>query len=215
MPEFFNYRMIELTRAARKVDFFGRTRVPKKYGLQYVDDGAARIVVSPSKQSKVVFASDFITETTWNRVQGLYYAHRILHTLFPNNFPIIHTSFNSKKYNISGTVRQKIRPQFFHKKAKYPFEAVEEITTALGLPISFDHASWRNFMVGRNGGEYYLDTVCLYHNSSTYRWDMRKIIAWMHQNEYSQSDCRIVEKSIKRLHIMNSPHKSAHPRTHR
>ena len=85
----------------------------------------------------------------------IFYRQRILSTLFPHNFPHYYASFVGKD-GYGGTVRQEITTDS-HNEVKYPFRKVREALEQIQLPIRIDTQDPKNFVVGIDGGEYYLD----------------------------------------------------------
>jgi len=126
--------------------------------------------------------------------------------------------------NISGSIRQKIEGTKFgepgyqepsvhqskrptdrlikilkiasgkEKRIKYPFEHVNETLAQLDVSLAYD-SSDVNFMLGDDGGEYYVDTL-KYSHSLLWRNGMEKIMNYMNEHNFSLSDKQKVKKKL-------------------
>ncbi|MDP3726378.1 MAG: hypothetical protein Q8R36_04240 [bacterium] len=182
--------------------------------------GGSECVVIPLEGSENKVAAITLKDLSSYEAKKMFYNQRILSTLFPYNFPKIYASFakhpDPKIQNISGTIRQRIegptRWQLEKKlehegtllkllrivtekdKIKYPFEEAEDGLNQAGLPVGYDTME-DNFMVGADGGEYYVDTPNVYIEIT----DVDKLMAYMQKNKYTAEDIETVRKSIERL----------------
>ncbi len=157
------------------------------------------------------------------RAKQTYYAHRIFSTLFPHNFPRFVAAFaeDQEKGRLGGTVRKKVEGRRIHfwekppnsielgatrlaKKLailvnpsiKFPFSRVVDFKRKTGTAGLFDHFD-DNFMIGADGGQYFVDTIHPY--GKKFVWDFDKILDYMNVNNYSPKDRRTVEMSLNRL----------------
>ncbi|HTE48847.1 MAG TPA: hypothetical protein VK675_03010 [Candidatus Paceibacterota bacterium] len=142
------------------------------------------------------------------RAKEIFYLQRVFSTLFPHNFPHFYVSSgkNSKSTNenVSGTVRQKIKGPILVNLKKgikpestfYPLEKVKDACQKLGIQIKMDLIGNNNFILGADGGEYYVDTL---DDFNVKQWSIVKIIKYMKNNNFTPADIRIVQMSIERL----------------
>lgn len=229
MPEFVDASMMRVAGALidkkeelhKERDFFTNAQmeeIVKKEDLQFIARGGECVVIAPRDHSKpdlplrddIVIATDF--EDIENNLESkkIFYAHRIMSTLFPHNFPRFFTSYGSSaKAEKSGTIRQRIyemQGEIKDEDIKYPLDVVDEATTEMGeLPIKIDPWSSKNFIVGKDGGEYYVDKIRL---DDKPVWHTDKILAYMEKNKYDPIDQRIVIRSIARLQELTNPQES-------
>lgn len=135
------------------------------------------------------------------KAKTIYHLHGIFSTLFPYNFPRFYASFGGE---YSRTVRQRITAQkksgtpYASPIIQFPFSKVENTAVwQLGLPYSsFIDAAPFNFIVGADGGEYYLDTI----DTAVIKYLVhQKITDYMDQNGFSQEDKEKVRHGFMRL----------------
>ena len=109
-----------------------------------------------------------------------------------------------EKKRPSGTIRQKITKGGDYSEGgaqiKYPFPKVEKTLQEMGLHFGFSKENRQNFMIGTDGGEYYLDAT----HPFVEWWihanlDTEEIGQYMQEKGYSERDIRIVQNSIGRL----------------
>ena len=191
-----------------------------KYDQEYVGHGGESVVVAvPGEEgTKKVVAFNY-EDVTPEKAKKIFYSHRIFSTLFPHNFPHFYASSsgqlqfpNSK--NISGTIRERITKSRLHtpKKVvkfltgtvftKYPFSEVKRVCRELGIKYSIDGSYSENFLIGVDGGEYYVDNILCW---MVGQWDMELITQYMKENKYSPIDIKIVQLSVERLEKLSKP----------
>lgn len=128
---------------------------------EYGGRGSQVFVVGHPRDNKKVVAFNIFDsndELSRNPIlpMGLYHLHRILHTLFPYNFPQIYSVAGGKN---AQSVREKIKSSPT-TPIRYPFNEVIDHCKRIGFPLQIDD-SGHNFVGAENGGEYYLDIVML------------------------------------------------------
>ena len=179
----------------------------KKEDLSLIGAGGECVVVVQEVDSKtanvpkadIVIAIDYKDIETSLDAKKLFYVHRIMSTLFPHNFPHFFTSYGSSTIaEKSGTIRQRIYEQTGQARdIKYSLESVDNGMKEMGgFPIDFDFWHPQNYMIGEDGGEYYVDKIRL---DDKPVWHSDKILAYMEKNKYDSIDQRIVIRSIARL----------------
>jgi hypothetical protein len=67
------------------------------------------------------------------------------------------------------------------------------------MPIFIDDSISDNFMVGEDGGQYYVDKTDFY---TRLKWNSNKILEYMDKKSYSPLEKRIVIRSIARLETL-------------
>ena len=187
-----------------------------KYGEEVIGFGSECIVV-PIKGKEQRVAAYSYNGLEPNQAKRLFYLHRIFSTLFPKNFPHFYAAFGKTRDStvpVTGTIRYKIEGvrrdttilpsverEAFQKpsrqpiKPKFPFKRVEEETEKMGVSFFFDRAH-TNFIVGNDGGEYYVDVL---EDSLPANYPREKILSYMEQHGYSPEEKRVVEISLARL----------------
>lgn len=188
-------------------------KIVKEGDMGFIARGGECVVVAPKDhtdsdtnlRNDVVVAIDYQDIESSQKAKELFYTHRILSTLFPHNFPKFFTSYGaSPKAEMSGTIRQRINEakNIRDGDIKYPFTKVDEAINEMGgMPVQIDIWSSKNFMVGTDGGEYYVDKARLTEDPV---WETANILSYMEKNNYSATDQRIVVRSIARLDDMTN-----------
>jgi len=198
-------------------DFF------KKQDIELVGVGSEKIVFDPKnnfdrkwwhfwKKKKedgdVVFVVNHDSVTTKNEASRVFYMHKLMHLLFPNNFPKVYSCFGKTGQELgkSGSVREKIKPSKNKKqKIEYPIAVVEDAINEIRLPVfELDRGDEDNFIVSGDGGQYYLDDLIM---RRSYRdgypewpdWSIDKLIAYMTDKNYSNSDINRARKIASRI----------------
>jgi len=180
-------------------------------GSVVIGFGAESIVeVLPSDHTKV--AAHSFRDNPDKRLT--YYNHKILHTLFPNHFPVIHAAFEGDHNGMGGgTIRERIYPQeptsqdrvrgllgrITLRQDKRSFQYVVSELNSIGIACIVDPSSW-NFMRGRDGYEKYLDTA----PSIDYEFAEREeeLYAYAKKRRYSDEDRRAIATSMTRLKVL-------------
>lgn len=168
-------------------------------------------VLEPQNEEATVIAIDYREIKSTIEAKQLFYIHRIMSILFPNNFPRFLSSFSihsgSENIDISGSVRSKIKVYEIARKvfggnldakSKFPFRTVLDIVAELNLPVSFDETG-KNYALGPNRGVFYLDTITFSDISAQAR---QRLLDWMMQNHYSQRQIKLVENSVSRINVL-------------
>lgn len=139
------------------------------------------------------------------RMKEIFYVQRIYSTLFPHNFPHFHAAFGESTQaksekremdNLSGTIRQRVFPAETGEPILYPFEDVREVCDNIGLPLNIEDSA-HNTMIGKDGGEYYVDTANP--GFDVNKVDVEKIDEYMKGSEFLPQDIQAVHTSIERL----------------
>ena len=151
----------------------------------------------------------------------VFYTQRILSTLFPYNFPHFYAAIGAESSHkrATGTIRQKVVEESENKIAqsltkllyahspfqnkllrktlaiKHPWEKVIEESKKIELQLPVDYVGKNNFMLGADGGEYYVDRSSIDLSGV----NQGKIHEYMKQNGYSEQDIEIIETSLNRL----------------
>ena len=200
----------------------------QKYKDKIIGSGA-ECVVTPIEGKEQKVAAYAYQELSPYKAKKIFYLQRIFSTLFPHNFPHFFASLGSlqkeDEQRLTGTIREKIsgrrKTSFDYKfegkewditlldrarmlfkrnpKNRYPFKKVETECLKLGLFSPIGHSSG-NFVLGTDGGEYYVDT--LKHLIGGTKID--KIKKYMVDHDYSDQDIRLVEKSFERLNQLET-----------
>ncbi|OGM29299.1 hypothetical protein A2801_02115 [Candidatus Woesebacteria bacterium RIFCSPHIGHO2_01_FULL_41_10] len=176
--------------------------VESSSNFDYVNNGTECVVVSEPGRDNTVVAIDYAEYETVQAAKEIFYTQRVLSTLFPDNFPHFYTSYGrepllakaSGKAKFSGTVRERVIPAEPGTNAQHPFAKAKAEIRRLSLPVSFD-SSPGNYMLGENGGQYYVDKPQIQPGS----WNREQIIGYMEDRGYSDTDKRIVDLSIQRI----------------
>jgi hypothetical protein len=173
-----------------------------------VDSGAKSVVVVKKRSPEKLVAINY-KPITPEEAKKVFYVQRIFSTLFPHNFPHFYGAFGDnpkdpleKLQSVTGTVRQRVRRvKLNNQKARYPFKEVLEGIKEIGLSSDiFDSAS-SNYIVGQDGGEYYVDTINQ-HLLKPDGFDINKIIEFMKAHGHSKRNQYIVVNSFKRLRTL-------------
>lgn len=167
-----------------------------------------------------------------------YYVQKVLSTLFPHNFPRVYTSFGAhpdpKIKSISGSIRQRIEGKTPHTPTlsgglvrvfenvitflkviarrqpavRFPFKKVEDALEKMSMGSSFDKSSY-NFILGDDGGEYYIDSPYSFPAMypATVMWNRNKIIDYMEENGYVKGDITKVTNTLNRMESLDKEFK--------
>jgi len=185
----------------------------ERFGAEYIGAGCDCVVIGTKDKPEKVVAINY-RDLSPELAKQIFYRQRILSTLFPHNFPHFYASIAGKD-NYGGTVRQRINGNSLGKiegkgiisdpegKVKYPFEKVIEVCRQIGIPLSVDTQDDKNFVLGEDGGVYYLDSP---EEAFPGKWDEVKITEYMENAHdetgeiaYDENDRIIVGKSLKRI----------------
>lgn len=177
----------------------------------YIGMGSECVVVKMVGQPTKVEAFSY-RGLTPERAKNIFYAHRIFSTLFPHNFPHFYAAFGSEdRVNRTGTIRQRLMPRTQlqtvraklrlerNQGKKYPIEKSIDATQKMGIDFKIDK-DVSNFIVGNDGGEYYVDTI----RYTPEPEDREKVLKYMEENGYSEQDKRTVTMSFDRLYVLQA-----------
>lgn len=192
------------------LDFPGPTleaALVKKYNQEFIGSGEEVVVVGleGSTEPHKVVAFNY-KDVSPEKAKEIFYLHRLFSTLFPHNFPHFYASSgrnlnlsedpSSLSESISGTIRQKIEKDKLNSEVRYPFKKVDIFCHELGILVLWD-INQENFIVGVDGGQYYVDTL---EHPMIREWDnIDNIVQYMEKNKYTPQEIEIVELSFKRL----------------
>lgn len=207
MPQLLESREIRMAQ-----DIYGKgspADVPElkellaKNRFKYLGDGCECIVGERQPDSSLAIAFNFY-EFRPKEGQRIILTSRVLHTLFPHNFPAFYAVYfgSAEKKSPGKTIRQKVdvvRSKYkggdlYHKLVKYPFDLAKEKIETLNIPVYFGDKNDRNYVVDPYGNEYFLDVPDMRKG-----WKKEKIMNFMQESGYSKIDRRVVSKSIDRL----------------
>ncbi len=170
----------------------------------------------PSRQDKV-YAVTYYMGLDAEKAKESFYAHKILATIFPYNFPPLHAAYGKKfksfsdptfATELSGTVRGRLDLDA-GTPVSHPFSAVQTFFDDLGLnsnSVLDLHGS--NVLTAADGGEYYTDIV---KSPAFIRTIPEEVLSgWMsshkvtdkkthEEREYNQNEMNTVMKSLRRL----------------
>lgn len=160
------------------------------------------------------------------RAKSIFYLQRIFSTLFPHNFPHFYAAFGRPQAGTAeqtaaptGQIRERIKglrhglggyyadgdyaSPFMgvpDPRVRHPFKKVlDTCEKEFGLELSYDKAS-SNFLLGSDGGEYYVDVLEKWGFYELNHDDVvERIIRYMKENHYDEKDIYIVQKSIERF----------------
>ena len=203
----------------QKGDFSSKEKVIKLIkdsNVPILGSGIQCVVVEhPSKKEKVVSIN--YENLSPLGAKDVYYSSKILHILFPHNFPkVFFTSAKQEKEELNGTIREKIVGENFADQNNsnrlkpdnfYPFEKVRKELQTLKLkpyylPYVIDE-KLENF-IGTKNNEYYVDTAYLGYFIKMQEVDekitnIEAISEYMRKNKYSESDITVVISALERL----------------
>lgn len=151
--------------------------------------------------------------------KSLYHRQNILTTLLPHNFPRFYAALEipadpeDKMGTMWAIVRQRIRGEtrnkflwenelnFSHrdKNSTYPFANAWETMMDLELPFIRPDPGPGNFILGEDGGVYYVDVSHLRPDAGDIEWNTTAIVTYMEENNTSDREIRSVLRSIDRL----------------
>lgn len=173
------------------------------YGYEILGDGVTNIVVVDPRRPDKAIAVPTLSPMTPEMAKEWFYLHNIFNTVFPHNFPHIYlatgTGYEESSLH-NGTIRQKIiekatRPLIRRFQIRYPFSHVKRICKKLGVPLNFDDGR-DNFMVGIDGGEYYVDRLSIPFLPSE---KLRPFIPYMERKHYPKENIQRVQRYLNRL----------------
>jgi len=163
---------------------------------EFIGKGTEYIVVGHPENSEKVVAFKY-PKSFGHPLQALeiYHFHRFFNTLFPHNFPRFYASFGGEK---PFTVREKIHSGYT-KTVRYPFSEVKKTCKALGISLSVDDSKG-NFIIGSDGGQYFIDTVKNINSSIFWeKFNANKLKSHMEKNGITGKREKVVWSSLRRL----------------
>jgi len=185
-------------------------------GLEWLGGGKDRLVfVDPGNPNKAIALARSSEELEFSPrwAKQLFYLHNIFSTLFPHNFPHIyaaHGSIDSEALDIKhpGTVRERVltdEKYLYERRSpiQYPFSRVKRLCKYWEIPLMVEDAP-HNYMVSKDGGEYYVDMFLFPESQSQNYEGLDTILTYMNRGKgnYSDSDKAKVERYIQRLHAV-------------
>lgn len=192
--------------------------IAAKNNMTIVGFGAEKYVVEcPDDPSKVA-SVDFLPHSP-EFSKAIFYTHRIYSKLWPYNFPkpravngstdelMISMILNDRIYKSNFRIRNLIDRRLFtyHKGAhifevKYPFSAVKQNCRDFKIPLVIDDSIKGNFIIGRDGGEYYVDTI---HNfKADIDLPVENFINFMDSKNIEQGEQRAIISEIQRANYL-------------
>ncbi len=147
---------------------------------------------------------------TADEAHFIFYAHQVLKTLFPLNFPTIYAAIpndpDGKKP--AGTIRQRIIGMQLESEAisdirqydetglTHPFRYILQVSRSLQLPVRYDLRG-QNFIITGNGSNYYVDTV----ESERGNWNVSNIVNFMTQTGRQRGEIEQLVHALSALGV--------------
>jgi hypothetical protein len=155
--------------------------IAESHMVDYLSCGTKKIVFThPDDPTKVVTA-EYWNNSHASHTQN-FYLHNVINSLWPNNIPrVFATGKTVGEKPIAWSIREQIvgsEIDGINRDIKYPFSSVKTEAARYGISISHDpHRS--NFIVGLDGGEYYVDNLDFWGylplNALTYLAKLKKL----------------------------------------
>ncbi len=148
----------------------------------------------PTDPNKLQFVS--YQEVNPDRAKLVFYTHRVLHTLFPHNFPRIYASFGEKEGFTSGTVREKVVSDRQEKKPQHSLQKAFDTLAELGFKpvVEYSSSSVHNVMTSSDG-EYFIEVI-----TKTLRdFDQEKVMQYMTNTMFSLHDKEAVQRALQKI----------------
>lgn len=170
-------------------------------GFTYLNKGKECIVINRDGNPQEVIAINY-QDILPQEQKIIFYFQRIFSTLFPHNFPRFYAAFtnNVGQRSIRGTVRKRVNSEGVHSNplVKFSFEQILSVCKEIGINLHIDRNS-KNFIIGNDGGEYYVDTINFDRAKIT---DPERVISYMTANDFSNEDIEVVTKSMSRINVI-------------
>jgi hypothetical protein len=170
-------------------------------GFAYINKGKECIVINHEGNPQEVIAINY-QDILPQEQKIVFYFQRIFSILFPHNFPKFGSAFTNHvgQINIRGTVRNKVHSAGNDAKPiiKFPFSQILSVCKEIGIDLHIDKNS-KNFIIGNDGGEYYVDTINFDRAKIT---DPDRVILYMSANNFSSDDIEAVKKSLLRINTI-------------
>lgn len=181
-------------------------KIAAEHGLDNVKSGAWCFAI---RQGEMILVFDFHSMSP-ERAKTLFHLHRIANLLFPHNFPQIATSCGKLHGENSDALTRTAR-QFIEgpataayttldQQAAYPFQKALEFFYHFHLPVHHPDRYGDNFILGPDGGVYYVDTLL---PIVTMSWPTEKIVDYMTNHGYKKTEIDMVVHSIHRLNHLS------------
>ncbi|MBI5045129.1 MAG: hypothetical protein HZC02_04330 [Candidatus Levybacteria bacterium] len=144
----------------RRVDENKVRSISKIHGVEYIGQGDDRFVYADPRDPEKVIAVNW--DDYVRRDKAIYYYQNLFTLLFPHNFPRVYAGFFHPDDNLDyiyeanyviGTIRQRIRRG---SEVIYPYREVRNTCAQYDIPLYSEDIP-QNFIVGLDGGEYYVD----------------------------------------------------------
>lgn len=198
-------------------DFYKRTRydredigrvgreLAQKHELEFIDNGHACVVVKEKGEDRhvIAFSAEDISP---EKAQETFLTQTVLSRLFPYNFPQFHAAFHTdaRTEQPGGQIREHIKRG---DEMIYGFSKTYEKLREIGLNVWLDESPG-NFLLGRDGGQYYVDVPRIPGNRRD--WNKEKILKHMKTEKrqdgrrYTEDDIQIVHAAINTLAHMGA-----------
>lgn len=179
-----------------------------KGDINYIGEGGRVVVASvEGNEDKLIALSR--KEVDPDTAKSIYYNHKLLRLLFPDNFPSIYASFGKKDgKGISANFRERIYGRKFTKQEVHKvfgsstkglqdnsFRVVVDAIKEMGLPLKFDENE-RNYMMSEEGREYFVDTI----NFRGWTDEMvESVRTYMNRKEFGDEDKKKANNYLGRL----------------
>lgn len=137
-----------------------------------------------------------------DRAKMIYYTHKVLHTLFPYNFPRVHASFGSAsevkerkpKFN-SGTVRQKVFPDSAKITTHSLKKAFKDLKNMGFIPLVEVFRGSAHNTIKSGGNEYFIEMIKLIIQD----FNPEKVESFIQENNYSELDRAEIRRALGKM----------------
>jgi len=189
--------------AILRIDSNRAKEIVEKNNESLIGYGGECVVIDKKGNPDLVIAFEYkgIKSPEEQKIQ--FYWMRIYSTLFPHNFPRFYSAWSNNENN-SGTIRQKIVSSEGENTVKYPFSDVWKKCQENNLPLSIDNTHSSNFIVGEDGGEYYVDQISLISLRYPNVFNRSDFYRFVKNNNYSESDAQTILRCGDRINQIES-----------
>lgn len=217
MPEIIHQRQQAEQILSTIIESRGVPSSLKRDGV-IISSGDENVVFQAPQSPDKVYALTYWTPLKAKEAKSGFYAHKVLSTLFPYNFPRIHAAYGERFRSFSpdgfartltGTVREKIEGADDDTIITHPFTDVTTFLKEMGqTPQQVLDDQQRNYMIGADGGEYYSDFIRNTAGMSSIAPD--RVVDWMRSHKvtdkktgqeraYTEQEMRTVVHSFNRM----------------
>lgn len=146
----------------------------RKADVDFVWNGSEVVVVKHQNQERFVAAFNY-RDLSENKAKVIFYTQRVLATLFPHNFPRFRAVYQANPQNAFHGASERQMIVETETKVKFPFtDKISETMEGAGMNVWFDNVA-PNFILGADGGEYYVDTP----NVSHFGWNKSRALGFI------------------------------------